>query len=35
MPATKGTIKELTYESKEIGESLNILVYLPATFSPL
>jgi enterochelin esterase-like enzyme len=35
MPATKGTIKEITFESHELGETLNILVYLPASFSPL
>ncbi|MEK5392360.1 esterase family protein [Margalitia sp. FSL K6-0131] len=35
MTQARGTIKELTFESKELGESLTILIYLPATFSPL
>lgn len=35
MATPMGTIKELMFESKELGETLNILVYLPATFSPL
>jgi enterochelin esterase-like enzyme len=35
MGSTKGTIKEVMFESKELGETLSILVYLPATFSPL
>jgi enterochelin esterase-like enzyme len=35
MKYPKGTVKELTFESKELGEVLQILVYLPANFSPL
>ncbi|PKR86791.1 alpha/beta hydrolase [Heyndrickxia camelliae] len=35
MRQTKSNIKEITFESQELGESLTILIYLPATFSPL
>lgn len=35
MEFPKGTIKELTIHSGELGEDIQILVYLPANFSPL
>ncbi|MBS4172073.1 esterase family protein [Bacillus sp. FJAT-49736] len=35
MAATKGTITEITFDSQELGETLTILVYLPAIFTPL
>lgn len=35
MEFPKGTIKELTIHSRELGEDIQILVYLPANFSPL
>ncbi|UII57055.1 esterase family protein [Cytobacillus spongiae] len=35
MTTPKGTIKDLTIQSKELGEEISILVYLPANFSPL
>jgi enterochelin esterase-like enzyme len=35
MQFPKGTIKELTIHSGELGEDIQILVYLPANFSPL
>ncbi|GIN37853.1 hypothetical protein J19TS1_08020 [Heyndrickxia oleronia] len=35
MTTSKSTIKDFMFDSKELGESLNILVYLPANFSPL
>jgi len=35
MEFPKGTIKELTFQSLELGEDLQLLVYLPANFSPL
>lgn len=35
MEFPKGTIKELTFHSRELGEDLQLLVYLPANFSPL
>ncbi|WML57113.1 alpha/beta hydrolase-fold protein [Neobacillus sp. PS2-9] len=35
MEFPKGTIKELTFHSKELGEEILLLVYLPANFSPL
>ena len=35
MEFPKGTIKELTFHSKELGEDILLLVYLPANFSPL
>lgn len=31
----KSTINDIKFDSKELGETLNILVYLPANFSPL
>lgn len=31
----RGTIKETTFQSKELGEEIQLLVYLPANFSPL
>ncbi|WP_312471257.1 alpha/beta hydrolase-fold protein [Neobacillus sp.] len=35
MAFPKGTIKELTFHSIELGEDIQLLVYLPANFSPL
>lgn len=35
MEFPKGTIKELTIHSGELGEDIQIVVYLPANFSPL
>ncbi|MEH7354652.1 esterase family protein [Neobacillus drentensis] len=35
MEFPKGTIKELTFQSLELGEEMQLLVYLPANFSPL
>ncbi|MFB5196265.1 hypothetical protein COJ96_08315 [Bacillus sp. AFS073361] len=35
MEFPKGTIKELTIYSAELGEDVQLLVYLPANFSPL
>ncbi|WP_066071256.1 alpha/beta hydrolase [Neobacillus soli] len=35
MEFPKGTIKELTFHSVELGEEMQLLVYLPANFSPL
>jgi enterochelin esterase-like enzyme len=35
MEFPKGTIKELTIYSAELGEDIQLLVYLPANFSPL
>src|SRR4051794_20772516 len=35
MEIPKGTIKELTITSNELGEEILLLVYLPANFSPL
>ncbi|MFP5110965.1 alpha/beta hydrolase [Bacillaceae bacterium C204] len=35
MEFPKGTIKELTIHSGELGEDIQLLVYLPANFSPL
>ncbi|WHY79015.1 alpha/beta hydrolase-fold protein [Neobacillus sp. WH10] len=35
MEFPKGTIKELTFQSLELGEEIQLLVYLPANFSPL
>jgi enterochelin esterase-like enzyme len=35
MEFPKGTIKELTFHSKELREEILLLVYLPANFSPL
>ncbi|MFF2446135.1 alpha/beta hydrolase [Neobacillus sp. NPDC058068] len=35
MEFPKGTIKELTFQSVELGEEMQLLIYLPANFSPL
>ncbi|MGG1676545.1 alpha/beta hydrolase [Neobacillus sp. NRS-1170] len=35
MKFPNGTIKELTFHSKELGEEMQLLIYLPANFSPL
>ncbi|WP_153124999.1 alpha/beta hydrolase [Peribacillus tepidiphilus] len=35
MSVPKGSIKEVTFYSKALGEELTLLVYLPAVFSPL
>ena len=35
MKYPKGTIKELTFQSSELGEEMQLLIYLPASFSPL
>ncbi|QCJ41795.1 esterase family protein [Bacillus sp. S3] len=35
MEFPKGTIKELMFQSKELGEEMQLLIYLPANFSPL
>lgn len=35
MEIPKGTIKEQTFKSKELGEEVQLLIYLPANFSPL
>ncbi|MGG3469861.1 esterase family protein [Neobacillus pocheonensis] len=35
MEFPKGTIKELTFQSEALGEDMQLLVYLPANFSPL
>lgn len=35
MKIPKGTIKELTIKSNELGEEMLLLIYLPANFSPL
>ena len=35
MEYPKGTIKELTFQSSELGEEIQLLVYLPANYSPL
>ncbi|MDR7000769.1 alpha/beta hydrolase-fold protein [Neobacillus niacini] len=35
MSFPKGTIKELTFQSLELGEEIQLLVYLPANFSSL
>ncbi|WP_040204572.1 alpha/beta hydrolase [Neobacillus jeddahensis] len=35
MEFPKGTIAEHTFHSKELGEELQLLIYLPANFSPL
>ena len=35
MSHTRGTIKDITVASKELGEDIQLLVYLPASFSPL
>lgn len=31
----RGTIEELTFHSEELGEEIQLLIYLPANFSPL
>jgi enterochelin esterase-like enzyme len=31
----KGTVKEVFFQSNELGEELQILIYLPANYSPL
>ncbi|EKN68809.1 putative esterase [Neobacillus bataviensis LMG 21833] len=35
MEFPRGTIKELTFQSNELREEMQLLVYLPANFSPL
>ncbi|WNS76900.1 esterase family protein [Bacillus sp. DTU_2020_1000418_1_SI_GHA_SEK_038] len=35
MSHTRGTIKDITFASKELGEDIQLLVYFPASFSPL
>lgn len=35
MEFPKGTIKETTFYSHELGEDMQLLIYLPANFSPL
>lgn len=35
MDYPRGTIKELTFHSQELNEDLQLLIYLPANFSPL
>lgn len=35
MEIERGTIKDVPFESRELGETLNLWVYLPARFSPL
>lgn len=35
MQFPRGTINEITFESKALGEEIEVLVYLPANFSPL
>jgi enterochelin esterase-like enzyme len=35
MDYPKGTIKELAFQSKELGEEMKLLIYLPANYSPL
>jgi enterochelin esterase-like enzyme len=35
MEYPKGTIKEISFLSNELGEEVQLLVYLPANFSPL
>lgn len=35
MEIPKGSITEHIFESKELGEAIQLLIYLPATFSPL
>jgi enterochelin esterase-like enzyme len=35
MEFPKGTIKELTIHSRELGEDIQLIIYLPANFSPL
>ena len=35
MTTARGTVTELNLFSKELNEEIKMLVYLPATFSPL
>lgn len=35
MEYPKGTIKDLTFSSKELNEEIDLLVYLPSSYSPL
>ncbi|WP_306009282.1 esterase family protein [Bacillus sp. MMSF_3328] len=35
MEIQKGTIKEISFQSRELGEELDILIYLPPSYSPL
>lgn len=35
MDQPKGTIKDIIFQSKELGEDVELLVYLPPSFSPL
>ncbi|MEH7391957.1 alpha/beta hydrolase-fold protein, partial [Bacillus sp. JJ1474] len=35
MSIPRGTIKDITFSSKELGEDLQILIYLPTAFNPL
>ncbi|MBW8350442.1 esterase family protein [Bacillus sp. IITD106] len=35
MPFPQGTITDIDFKSNELGETLSLLVYVPATFSPL
>ncbi|WP_066294847.1 alpha/beta hydrolase [Bacillus sp. FJAT-29937] len=35
MSQSRGTIKDITFASQELGEDIQLLVYLPASFSPL
>jgi enterochelin esterase-like enzyme len=35
MEYPKGTIHELTFFSQELNEEMQLLIYLPANFSPL
>ncbi|WP_176215222.1 alpha/beta hydrolase [Cytobacillus gottheilii] len=35
MEYPKGTIKDLTFSSKELNEDMELLVYLPSSYSPL
>lgn len=35
MENSKGSIRDVTFSSKELGEDVELLIYLPATFTPL
>ncbi|RHW43250.1 esterase family protein [Neobacillus notoginsengisoli] len=35
MEFARGTVNEVFFDSKELGESVQLLIHLPATFSPL
>ena len=35
MSISQGTIKDVEFQSNELDETLNLLIYLPASFSPL